>query len=781
MELLNQYNYHIIYRPGNQNGAADALSRRAKLTPTDPPEELPQTMIPAHRLIAEISPTPPLLSDEQIHSLIKTTPLDKVPPKVEIINGLPYHNERVYVPTQSDTRKHVMALYHDSPLAGHLGQSGTLDLIRRQYWWPHMATTVAEYIQSCNPCSQNKHPNQQPPGALQVLPTPEGPWEWTQSDHITSLPRSRGFNAIYVVMDRLTKMAHLIPTTDRANAEDLAQLHLANVWRLHGVPKIHNTDKGSLFTAEYTRRFFKGLGINQRFSTPYHPQTQGQVENNNKWIGTYLRIFCNHQQNDWADLLHTAEFAYNNHHHPSIGMSPFKANYGYDMTLTGEGPTRGRDVPLRLAHLTRLHARCKLWLAQTHKKQELQYGRRTRDTPPLKEGDKVWISSRDLLTDRPSPKLEVLRYSPFPVKKVTGPLTYQINLPTGWQTHDVFHRSKLTLATEPAAEHIRNPVTNPTLATPCLYEDQSMLNSLLTKQLPYDPNIPHANHHHQSCPPPSTSPPSHSPRQPPHPAPSPSASPTSTTSSGCSTMQAPPLPGSPAPTSNTLAWASTISHLALTPTPINPSTSTPTDDPPSPAATHPVRPPPSHPPEGTGSGTSRSIPSPTIPSAQDAPTGSEGTAWSQTPPLSVEACAAPAPAPPHPRGSTTPLRSSPTRPTTTTRTATCSLPRSATWRTSPRSPRLSPPATACLPSSRRSGSPTTSKKTSGPASYGPRQTTLTSATPQSRRPGTGSTTSTGGTLTSSRAIGSQPGVPTLKGGNGPTGLPRENHINSNLA
>jgi hypothetical protein len=252
MELLNQYNYHIVYQPSSQNGAADALSRRAELTPVDPPEELPQTMIPAHCLIAEVSMAPTFLLDRQIRDLIRNCPLDKLPPKVETIDRLPYYNERVYMPIQLDARKHVMALYHDSPLTRHLGQSGTLDLIWRQYWWPHMATTIAEYIQMCNPCSQTKHLNQHPPGALQVLPTPEGPWEWTQSDHITGLPRSRRFNAIYVVMDRLTKMAHLIPTTDCATAEDLTQLHLTNVWRLHGVPRIHNTDKGSLFTAEYT-------------------------------------------------------------------------------------------------------------------------------------------------------------------------------------------------------------------------------------------------------------------------------------------------------------------------------------------------------------------------------------------------------------------------------------------------------------------------------------------------------------------------------------------------
>jgi transposase InsO family protein len=73
-------------------------------------------------------------------------------------------------------------------------------------------------------------------------------------------------------------------------------------------------------------------GINQRHSTTYYPQTQGQVES--KWLETYLWTFCNHWQSDWADLLHM-EFAHNNHFHPSIGMSPVMANYEYDMSLTG--------------------------------------------------------------------------------------------------------------------------------------------------------------------------------------------------------------------------------------------------------------------------------------------------------------------------------------------------------------------------------------------------------------------------------------------------------------
>jgi hypothetical protein len=65
----------------------------------------------------------------------------------------------------------------------------------------------------------------------------------------------------------------------------------------------------------------------------YHLQTQGQVENNNKCMETYLRMFCSHRQDNWADLLLMMEFAYNNHHHLSINMTPFFANYGYHPTL----------------------------------------------------------------------------------------------------------------------------------------------------------------------------------------------------------------------------------------------------------------------------------------------------------------------------------------------------------------------------------------------------------------------------------------------------------------
>ena len=185
----------------------------------------------------------------------------------------------------------------------------------------------------------------------------------------------------------------------------------------------------------------------------------------NKWVETYIHMFCNHKQNNWSDLLHMAEFAYNNHTHPSIGMSPFKANVGYDMTLTGEGPTWGKDTPLWLALLMKLHKSCQVWLEEAHRKQAIQYNQSHVDTLALKEGDLMWLDSTDLATDQPSPKLEALWFSPFKINKVMGPLTYQLDLPKEWKVNKTFHRSKLHPAKEPTLNGQTNQVTNPVTVT----------------------------------------------------------------------------------------------------------------------------------------------------------------------------------------------------------------------------------------------------------------------------------------------------------------------------
>jgi hypothetical protein len=346
LEMLMHYNYEIHYHPGNKNCAANALSRRVELCPPDREDDIPQCLIPEAKFtelaackagmtdsdwvdLTNIILAALAFSDE--HLLSDTCQISRdwedKPEGLVWDNGLGRKDGRIWILEDDGLWKKVMRLYHDSPVMGHLGTSGTLELVSQSYWHWNLPNWVKRYVQGCHTCRQVKHRNQCEHGKLQPIPTPDGPWQWIQSDFVGELPKSDGFNAIYVVSDQLTKMVHFIPTTMDISAPDLMKLHIHHVW------KLHRTDRGSMFTANFTKSIYKDLGIEPQFSMAYHPQTQGQVENNNKWMETYLRMFCSHRQDNWADLLPTAEFAYNNHHHPSIDTTPFFANYGYHPTL----------------------------------------------------------------------------------------------------------------------------------------------------------------------------------------------------------------------------------------------------------------------------------------------------------------------------------------------------------------------------------------------------------------------------------------------------------------
>ena len=152
-------------------------------------------------------------------------------------------------------------------------------------------------------------------------------------DFVMSLPLSKVghivYDAILVVIDCLTKMAHYIPTHKDLDAPGLAETILQEVVSHHGVPDSIVTDRGSIFTSEYWSTLCYYMRIRRRLSTAFHPQTDGQIEWQNQTLEQYLHSYVNYQQNDWVTLLPIAEFAYNNAVHATTGVAPFFAVYGY--------------------------------------------------------------------------------------------------------------------------------------------------------------------------------------------------------------------------------------------------------------------------------------------------------------------------------------------------------------------------------------------------------------------------------------------------------------------
>ncbi|KAJ1589624.1 hypothetical protein NDA15_007196 [Ustilago hordei] len=166
----------------------------------------------------------------------------------------------------------------------------------------------------------------------------------------------------------------------------------------------------------------------------------------NQVIEQYLRMYCNYEQNDWANLLDTAAFVYNNTVHNSIGVSPFFACYGWNPKAHPDIPQRlGVNDPGRFEYLMDGKERCKYLQEQIREGQRRsvnQYNRKHKDIE-FKVGDMVYINRRNWKTRRPTPKLDTRFAGPYPVQERVGRRAYRITLPANLRVHDVFHVSML--------------------------------------------------------------------------------------------------------------------------------------------------------------------------------------------------------------------------------------------------------------------------------------------------------------------------------------------------
>ena len=148
-------------------------------------------------------------------------------------------------------------------------------------------------------------------------------------DFIVGLPKSsNGFDSIWVIVDRLTKYAHFLPVRVTYTSDKYAQLYIEEIIRLHGVPVSIVSDRDPKFTSRFWHSLQTALGTSLKFSTTFHPQTDGQSERTIQTLEDMLRGCVLDFRGSWNDYLPLVEFAYNNSYHSSIGMAPYEALYG---------------------------------------------------------------------------------------------------------------------------------------------------------------------------------------------------------------------------------------------------------------------------------------------------------------------------------------------------------------------------------------------------------------------------------------------------------------------
>ena len=249
-----------------------------------------------------------------------------------------------------------------------------------------------------------------------------------------------------VVCDRLSKMMHFVATTEGTLAEGLVRLFQDNVWKLHGLPESVVSDRGPQFAVELTKELNRMLGIKTKLSTAFHPQTDGQTERINQKLEQYLRFFIEHRQKDWPEWMAAAEFAINNKVHMATKVSPFIANYGREMRVGGDIRRKEKveSATEFVERMKKVHEEAEVALRKTQEEMKKYADRGRKETEEWKKGDRVLLSTKDLVfKKRPSKKLMERYMGPYTIEEIVSLNAVKLKLPSSMRIYSVVNVSQI--------------------------------------------------------------------------------------------------------------------------------------------------------------------------------------------------------------------------------------------------------------------------------------------------------------------------------------------------
>ncbi|WVZ49090.1 hypothetical protein U9M48_000471 [Paspalum notatum var. saurae] len=420
LELIKDYDLEIHYHPGKANVVADALSGRVG--------------------------SKGQLNDEKIKEIKELIKLDKAPGFRVDADGTVWHGDRICVPNIKSIRDLIPKEAHETAYSIHPGSEKMYQDLKQKFWWYGMkrelCVTFVERV---------KAEHQKPAGLLQPLKIPEWKWEEIGMDFIVGLPRTQsGFDSIWVVVDRLTKVAHFIPVKTTYSGAKLAELYISRIVCLHGVPKKIVSDRGTQFTSHFWKRLHESMGTKLNFSSAYHPQTDGRDERTNQILEDMLRacaiqyvIEVGTKVCRMPSFLITIVIGLVSRCH-LFGLcmvddagTPLHWDQPGEKQLFGPGIIEDAERQVRMI-------RENLRIAQTRQK---SYADNRRRDLEFAVGDYVYLKVspiRGLRRFKVKGKLAPRYIGPFKIIDRKGEVAYQLELPDRLSgVHNVFHISQL--------------------------------------------------------------------------------------------------------------------------------------------------------------------------------------------------------------------------------------------------------------------------------------------------------------------------------------------------
>ncbi|GKA47236.1 reverse transcriptase domain-containing protein, partial [Tanacetum coccineum] len=431
IKLFSDYECEIRYHPGKANVVADALSRKERVKPRRVRAMAMTIQSGVKEMIlaaqGEAFKQENVLA-ERLHGL------DQQMERKE--DESLYFMDRIWVPLVGDVRMVILDEAHKSKYSVHPGADKMYHDLRDMYWWPGMKRDIAIYI-------------------------PEWKWDRIIMDLITKLPRSRsGHDAIWVIVDRLTKSAHFLAIREDFNTEKLARLYIDVIVARHGVPVSIISDRDGRFTSHFWQTVQRALGTRLDLSTAYHPQTDGQSERTIQTLEDMLRACVIDFGGSWDVHLPLAEFSYNNSYHSSIRCAPFEALYGRKCRSPvlwaeiGEGSLIGPELVLETTDKV-VMIKEKLKAARDRQK---SYADKRRKPLEFEVGDQVLLKVspwKGVVRFGKKGKLAPRYVGPFEILERIGLVAYRLRLPEELSSvHDTFHVSNLKKCLADANLHV---------------------------------------------------------------------------------------------------------------------------------------------------------------------------------------------------------------------------------------------------------------------------------------------------------------------------------------
>ncbi|CAJ2667675.1 unnamed protein product [Trifolium pratense] len=467
------YQFEVLYKPGPDNKAADALSRcygeeemkvlmssSQRLGGQMPFQNLTQdadldlnVMVSSPQWLEGQKLLKEAAQDAQIQKLIsELTDNPDSKPGYVVQQGILFYHGRLVIPATSPSIPILLAEFHSTPIGGHSGFLRTYRRIAANIYWVGMQKVVRDFVRACDICQRQKYTATTPGGLLQPLPIPNAIWEDLSIDFITGLPKSKGFEAVLVVVDRLSKYSHFILLKHTYTAKSVAELFVKEVVRLHGIPSTIISDRDPLFISHFWSELFKLQGTKLKMSSAYHPETDGQTEVINRCLESNLRCFASDQPKSWAYWISWAEYWYNTTYHILIDKSPFEVVYGRSPPtllrfLSNE--TKVAAVALELTERDEALNQLKTHLLKAQQQMKIYADKKRRDLH-FSVGEWVFLKLRPhrqhSVIKRINQKLAARFYGPFQIVERVGAVAYKLELPASSKIHPIFHVSLLKKA-----------------------------------------------------------------------------------------------------------------------------------------------------------------------------------------------------------------------------------------------------------------------------------------------------------------------------------------------